>query len=114
MIAGSIQVLKLASMELRMLKSIINAPTSPATIDRSCSWQLLAGTAAIASNQHTRREVVEKDWMLLGHIEISNGDKSKPTVQSMLKDILGLGDRLGLVASLQVQADNKHRTRPPQ
>ena len=96
-----------------MLKSIVNAPTSSATIDRSCSWQLLAGTTAIASNQHTRREVVEKNWMLLGHIEISNGDKSETTAQSMLKDVLGLGDRLGLVSNLQVEADNKHRLDQP-
>ena len=38
MIAGSIQVLKLASMELRVLKGIIDAPTSPALTDRSSSW----------------------------------------------------------------------------
>ena len=51
--------------------------------------------------------------MLLGHIEISNGDKSETTVQSMLKDILGLGDRLGLVSNLQVEADNKYRLDHP-
>ena len=112
-ITGSIQVLKLASMKLRVLKSIINAPTSPASTDRPSSWQLLSGAAAIASNQHTRCEIFEKNRMLLGHVEITNGHESKPTVHSMLKDVLGLGDRLGFRANLQVEADNKHRLDHP-
>ena len=112
MIAGSIQVLKLASMELRVLKGIIDAPTSPALTDRSSSWQLLAGTAAVASNQHTRREVFEKHRMLLGHVEITNGHEPEPTVQGMLKDVLGLGDRLGFEPASRGR--QQAPTRPPQ